>query len=184
MFGTKEYYDKENEKIRINNNLKKIIETIMGHSIEKLDRGISIEEYQKEYKEYINRKKKRKIEKIKRLEKYKARKEKESEYDRNYRNTEEGKISIRRSKIKRYEKLRKTVNTLTDKEWMNILKGYKFRCAYCNKEFNKLNRPTKDHIIPISKGGDNAKENIVPACRSCNSKKGVKAFYKRYISVI
>ena len=31
--------------------------------------------------------------------------------------------------------------------------------------------PTRDHIIPISKGGNNVKENIVPAYRSCNSKK-------------
>ena len=31
--------------------------------------------------------------------------------------------------------------------------------------------PTKDHVIPISKGGHNTKENIVPACQSCNNKK-------------
>ena len=31
--------------------------------------------------------------------------------------------------------------------------------------------PTKDHIIPRSKGGYNIKENIIPACRCCNAKK-------------
>ncbi|MCK4464389.1 MAG: HNH endonuclease [Bacteroidales bacterium] len=39
-----------------------------------------------------------------------------------------------------------------------------------------FNRETKDHVIPISKGGDNTKENIVPACQSCNSKKFNKIF--------
>ena len=63
------------------------------------------------------------------------------------------------------------INTLTSNEWLGILKKYYWRCAYCGKEFDLFNRPTRDHIIPISKGGDNVKENIVPACKSCNSKK-------------
>ena len=42
---------------------------------------------------------------------------------------------------------------------------------YEDKEFNLFDRPTRDHVIPISKGGNNTKENIVPACGSCNSKK-------------
>ncbi|MDB4875733.1 MAG: hypothetical protein JWM41_2179 [Gemmatimonadetes bacterium] len=29
-----------------------------------------------------------------------------------------------------------------------------------------------DHVIPISRGGSHTRENVVPACRSCNSKKG------------
>jgi 5-methylcytosine-specific restriction endonuclease McrA len=33
---------------------------------------------------------------------------------------------------------------------------------------------TRDHIVPISKGGLNSIGNIVPVCRSCNSSKGVK----------
>jgi len=178
VFGSKEYYEKEKEKILIRNNLKKIIEKIKGYSVEKLDRNLDTEEYKKIYKEYINRKKKRAIERRKKLEEYRAKKEKESENNRKYRNSEEGKASIQRSRIKRYEKLKKAINTLTDKEWMNILKEYKFRCAYCNKRFNKHSRPTKDHIIPISKGGNNTRENVIPACVSCNSKKGAKDFYK------
>jgi len=48
------------------------------------------------------------------------------------------------------------------------------KCAYCGIDFDENNLPTRDHIIPISKGGDNTKENVIPACRICNAKKGNK----------
>jgi 5-methylcytosine-specific restriction endonuclease McrA len=31
-----------------------------------------------------------------------------------------------------------------------------------------------DHVIPVSKGGGNEMDNLVPSCRSCNNKKGAK----------
>ena len=31
-----------------------------------------------------------------------------------------------------------------------------------------------DHLTPLSKGGSHTVSNIVPACRPCNSRKGVK----------
>lgn len=44
-------------------------------------------------------------------------------------------------------------------------------CFYCGKKLSRR-RATKDHVIPISKGGGNSKKNIVDACRKCNSEKG------------
>ena len=90
---------------------------------------------------------------------------------RRYNQTSKGKATKQRAKIKRRTNLGNVVNTLTAEEWIDILKEYKFKCAYCGREFTLFDRETRDHVIPISKGGDNTKENVVPACQSCNSKK-------------
>jgi len=91
-----------------------------------------------------------------------------------YRISDKGKANIQRGHTMRRKRLGKIINTLTSQEWLDILEAYNYRCAYCGVEFEVENMPTRDHIIPISKGGDNTKENVVPACRSCNSKKGAK----------
>lgn len=39
-------------------------------------------------------------------------------------------------------------------------------CVYCGGRAN-----TADHVRPISQGGADVVENLVPACRSCNSSK-------------
>ena len=57
---------------------------------------------------------------------------------------------------------------LTKEQWEFIKEIFRNRCAYCGKRQKRL---TKDHIIPVSKGGAHTIENIVPACKSCNSKK-------------
>lgn len=43
-------------------------------------------------------------------------------------------------------------------------------CPYCNK--NKPN--TLDHVIPLTRGGTNNIDNLLPVCVNCNSKKGDK----------
>lgn len=57
---------------------------------------------------------------------------------------------------------------LTKDEWEWIKQRYSQRCAYCRQ----ITLLTKDHILPLSKGGQHTKANIIPACRSCNSRKG------------
>lgn len=95
-----------------------------------------------------------------------------------YLQTKAGKANNQRGHSKRKAREKNIINTLTAEEWIDILKKYKFRCAYCGKEFTLFDRETRDHVIPISKGGDNIKENIVPACKSCNSKKKNKILLK------
>jgi 5-methylcytosine-specific restriction endonuclease McrA len=69
---------------------------------------------------------------------------------------------------RRRARLRAVECTLTTAEWRTIKAAYGHRCVYCRKKFKRL---TLDHVIPISKGGPHTKENVVPACRRCNSRK-------------
>ena len=41
------------------------------------------------------------------------------------------------------------------------------RCQYCGDSAESI-----DHVVPRSKGGEHAWENVVAACRSCNVRKG------------
>ena len=61
--------------------------------------------------------------------------------------------------------------SLTWAQWKAIQVAYAGRCAYCGKKPAAL---TQDHVIPLSRGGSHTPENIVPACRSCNSRKGAR----------
>lgn len=65
-------------------------------------------------------------------------------------------------------------STLTHKEWEEIKKRYDYCCAYCGKETSLA----QDHVIPILKEGGHTYENIVPACKSCNSKKGARDVFE------
>lgn len=50
----------------------------------------------------------------------------------------------------------------------------RYVCAYCGGHFPNYHNLSKDHIMPKSKGGENAWMNVVTACKDCNSKKGNK----------
>lgn len=59
------------------------------------------------------------------------------------------------------------VHTITDRDWRRLCARYGDRCAYCGK----AGALTKDHRVPITRGGRHAIGNLLPACRSCNSSK-------------
>jgi len=50
----------------------------------------------------------------------------------------------------------------------NIIRRDNHRCQFCGVSTNL----TIDHIIPKSKGGEDAWENLTTACIKCNNKKG------------
>jgi 5-methylcytosine-specific restriction endonuclease McrA len=59
----------------------------------------------------------------------------------------------------------------TEAEWQAICAEFHQRCAYCGAR-----RPlSRDHVIPLIRGGSDAIENVVPACLSCNSAKGPRS---------
>lgn len=71
------------------------------------------------------------------------------------------------------------VNDLTAAQWGAIKKLYGNLCVYCGES-----KPlTQDHVIPLSKGGSHTASNVVPACRSCNCKKGARPAPKMVVNV-
>lgn len=46
-------------------------------------------------------------------------------------------------------------------------------CLYCGQHFHAA-QLTRDHVLPISRGGKDSWENVVTACFRCNNQKGSK----------
>lgn len=55
-------------------------------------------------------------------------------------------------------------------------------CHYCKRKIT-INEATKDHKIPLSKGGTNSKDNLLLSCWKCNNKKG-NMNYEDFINLI
>ncbi len=50
-----------------------------------------------------------------------------------------------------------------------------YRCQYCHRTQADLRHReclTRDHLVPLSRGGSNDWTNVVTACSSCNTRKG------------
>ena len=51
----------------------------------------------------------------------------------------------------------------------------RYRCQYCGRaaaELRQRESLTRDHLIPMSRGGTNDWTNVVTACSPCNTRKG------------
>jgi 5-methylcytosine-specific restriction endonuclease McrA len=66
---------------------------------------------------------------------------------------------------------------LNHEQWLGILDNFGGKCAYCLGDATSI-----DHIVPISRGGAHDPENIVPACKSCNSKKGNRSLLRLVVN--
>jgi 5-methylcytosine-specific restriction endonuclease McrA len=64
---------------------------------------------------------------------------------------------------------RGAVGDVTPEEWTAILVEFDYRCAYCNVGGVPMEM---EHMTPLSRHGAHHKDNVVPACRSCNRRKG------------
>src|ERR1035441_10636303 len=60
-------------------------------------------------------------------------------------------------------------------EWKSVLRHFGRKCVSCNTKLTPKN-VSRDHRQPLCRSGSNDIRNIVPACRSCNSKKHDKTF--------
>jgi len=67
------------------------------------------------------------------------------------------------------------VSTLTKEEWRIVVEKRGFLCHLCggqvSLEIGSPFRLSLDHIIPLSRGGANVKENVAPAHNHCNQKR-------------
>ena len=64
----------------------------------------------------------------------------------------------------------------TSKEFKVLCEAFENKCAYCGQELPL----GPDHLVPLSRGGSNSIDNIVPCCRYCNSAKHAKT-YEEYV---
>lgn len=46
-------------------------------------------------------------------------------------------------------------------------------CLYCGHQFSR-NQLTRDHVVPLSRGGADSWENVVSACGNCNARKAAR----------
>lgn len=131
------------------------------------------------------------IEKIKESDKkyYENNKEKKKEYNRRYRQENKDKLNAQKRdyhqrnpqfvtnrRARRKEFMRD--NVITKLEWLKIMESTNWTCTYCGVSLRSSKIRTIDHVIPLSKGGSHTVDNLVPACRSCNSKKSAKIMTK------
>lgn len=86
------------------------------------------------------------------------------EYRLRYEHSEHGLARRREGKGRRREIARQP-GSMTDGEWDDLKTAFDHCCAYCGTRPKHLQ---KDHVVPVSRGGDHSVGNIVPACNRCN----------------
>lgn len=61
--------------------------------------------------------------------------------------------------------------TLTEGQWKACLEYFHNCCAYCGAQQSLWHTIEKEHFRPLTSGGGYTVDNIIPACKSCNSSK-------------
>lgn len=163
--------------------------------IEARQQSDSFKEYQANYRnDPEHKRRKRELAKSEKSKRYaKEYREREGSRDyftqkqREYRQTENYRIwssSIAgiAARFRAYNKRRKaieenTTGTVTTEALNELLREYEGLCFYCG--VNK--QEAFDHVIPISRGGLHDIENLVPACKRCNSSKSNKLFEEEWL---
>lgn len=86
--------------------------------------------------------------------------------------TEKGKLNNRIQQHKRRARRNSAVGTHTAQDVLDIFQSQNGKCAWCGCDVS--NKYHVDHVIPLSRGGSDAKENLVISCKTCNLKKYTK----------
>lgn len=93
-------------------------------------------------------------------------------------------VNIKRSVVRNKRKHNKFVSKekcrtgdipeLSLNDWKACMVYFHGSCAYCGMPEGRAAEAKldRDHLVPVSKGGQTVKSNIVPACRKCNRGRG------------
>ena len=141
------------------------------HSVQSPEQREKIKKYMKEY--YKNHKNKEAYKKSKKKWQ-EENKEKFRESKSRWRKEHRERCNTMNQKC--LAKKRRLPSTLTIEQWEEIKQHFNNRCAYCGKELPL----EQEHFIPLIKGGEYTANNIVCACRGCNSSKRSKDFKEWY----
>jgi hypothetical protein len=152
-----EYYENNKEKI--------------------IDDYYNNKEKHSEYKKRYRKENKEKL-LLKERKRYQEKRENILGYAKKYYASEKGKIAKAKERHKRRSLKKKSYSFVNYKEndWLECLSFFNHRCAYCGEE----SPLEKEHFIPLINGGEFTINNIIPACKSCNSSKNNKCFFDWY----
>lgn len=90
-------------------------------------------------------------------------------YHREYSKANLGKF---RENSRRHRALKaNTQGSHTEAEWQALCSYYMDQCLACGEVPDTL---TRDHVVPLAKGGCDDISNIQPLCKPCNSSKSTK----------
>ena len=88
---------------------------------------------------------------------------------------QEKREKARRARTARRQRLAEAwrKGTHTEEQWLAICEFVRWHCVKCLTHCPE--GLTKDHIVPLYRGGSDHISNIQPLCRSCNSEKDVES---------
>ena len=102
---------------------------------------------------------------------YEDNKEYFAEKNKKYRNEHIDEILLRN---RQREKLLDSFPIIKQSEINNLLDTHNHRCFYCLIEVKRGINLHLDHKTPLARGGAHSTDNLVPACRNCNLRKGTQ----------
>lgn len=124
------------------------------------------------------------------LKYYKSEKGKKNYLRKTHRQKENGYSYFREYQKKNLEKFRnynqkrraterELICNFSQEDWKACLKFFNYCCSYCGMSQSDCQNKFKvglqqEHVIPVTSGGDYTNNNIIPACKSCNSSKNDK----------
>ena len=67
--------------------------------------------------------------------------------------------------------------TLTLAQWLETLRRYDWRCAFCRGRYEAMTR-----LVPLREGGGSTVENCAPSCKVCSEARGRLMFRAQQVA--